>query len=410
MSSIVAKEPKTVPPRIAVVMVGDETSGAMEATCLLIEQVGREVDVEVVVFCDGALTERVRKLPVTLHQLGRNRPAIIRLASKWGRFRRAAAKAFNIGWVIERSIRLAILLVRTRRHVVHTGAGYAALATMLAGFVHRIVCICHWRAVGHDIMGMGAFGWLIRRRVSRILAISDAVRASLPPDWSRFTQIVFDAIDVGEVSRRAQDRRGELRKTIAIDAKAPLVAQVGVYAPHKGQHFTIQAVASIADRFTNVQAALFGYVANPLSADYLEEIQQLARSMGVADCCHFLCDVPSPGDLFGDADVAVVPTWGKGEGFGLVTVEAMACGIPVVAFDAGAASELIVDGETGLLVPDQDADAFASAIGELLADKNRARQMGIAGRKRAFELFDVSRLRRELVAVYWEMAAFPNAR
>jgi starch synthase len=81
-------------------------------------------------------------------------------------------------------------------------------------------------------------------------------------------------------------------------------------------------------------------------------------------------------------------------------LEAMLAGKPVVAARAGSAPELVVDGETGLLVPVDDSDALAEAVRSLLVDPARAEAMGRAGLARAHSEFSVARMAERTVAVY----------
>ena len=73
------------------------------------------------------------------------------------------------------------------------------------------------------------------------------------------------------------------------------------------------------------------------------------------------------------------------EGFGVVFVEAMAAGLPVVACRAAAVPEVVLDGQTGVLVPPRDPEALARALADLLRRPERARELGEAGRRRAAE-------------------------
>ncbi len=95
-----------------------------------------------------------------------------------------------------------------------------------------------------------------------------------------------------------------------------------------------------------------------------------------------------------DADIFCFPTYYEGESLPLVVIEAMACGRPVVASDWRSIDQLVDDGRTGLLVPPKDPFALADALAGLLADPERARSMGRAGRLRYEEAFTVERFRR----------------
>ncbi len=78
----------------------------------------------------------------------------------------------------------------------------------------------------------------------------------------------------------------------------------------------------------------------------------------------------------------------------------MAAGLPVVASAVGGIPEAVADGETGLLVPPNDPEALAGALGRLLADPELRRRLGAAGRRRAEALYDVPHFRREHLALY----------
>ncbi len=105
------------------------------------------------------------------------------------------------------------------------------------------------------------------------------------------------------------------------------------------------------------------------------------------------------------------------EPLGIVNLEAMACGAPVVASAVGGIPEVVVDGETGLLVPvslgpdgnpvdpARFASDFARRVNELLADPERARRMGEAGRRRAVEEFSWRAVAERTVALYERVAA-----
>ena len=105
-------------------------------------------------------------------------------------------------------------------------------------------------------------------------------------------------------------------------------------------------------------------------------------------------------ELYRRADLVVHPA--RWEGFGLAMLEAMLAGKPVVAARAGSAPELVVDGETGLLVPVDDPDALAEAVNSLLADRGQAEAMGDAGRRRADAEFSVAKMAERTEQLYVE--------
>lgn len=101
-------------------------------------------------------------------------------------------------------------------------------------------------------------------------------------------------------------------------------------------------------------------------------------------------------------DVLVVAS--LGESFGRTTIEAMAAGKPVVATRVGAAPEIVVDGETGFLVPLHDSETMADRIARILSNPEMAKRMGDTGRKRVEEIFEPRRYVSDIEAVFSSLA------
>ena len=123
-----------------------------------------------------------------------------------------------------------------------------------------------------------------------------------------------------------------------------------------------------------------------------------ARELGVGDAVEFLGRVSDQelGRLYRRASLFAMPS--RQEGFGLVYAEAMWCGAPCVGSTDDAAGDVIVDGETGLLVPYGRVDTIADAVADLLAHPERASAMGEAGRARARRAYSFERFRADLLA------------
>src|SRR3989440_148862 len=102
------------------------------------------------------------------------------------------------------------------------------------------------------------------------------------------------------------------------------------------------------------------------------------------------------------AEAAVVACPSRREGFGVTCLEAMAYGKPVVAGDVGGLRDLVVDGETGLLVPPRDPAALRAALGSLLGDRDRRLRLGAAARERARKHFSWGPIVSATLAAYGE--------
>ncbi|MCD6358090.1 MAG: glycosyltransferase family 4 protein [Thermoproteales archaeon] len=129
--------------------------------------------------------------------------------------------------------------------------------------------------------------------------------------------------------------------------------------------------------------------------------EALARRLAIEDRVMFLGSINEwelPG-VYRSADVVAVPSL-YGEAFGIVALEAMATGRPVVASRVGGLSELVIGGETGVLVPPGDPEALAEALRTLYEDEELRAQMGRRGRARILELYDWRVVIRHLEEVY----------
>ncbi len=118
--------------------------------------------------------------------------------------------------------------------------------------------------------------------------------------------------------------------------------------------------------------------------------ERLSRELGVFEDVRFLGKQEPIEEILSIADVFIMPS--GSETFGLAALEAMACGVPVVASNIGGLPELITDGETGFLCPLDDVSCFADRIRSLLDDESMHDNMGRAAREVAADRFDVNRI------------------
>lgn len=184
----------------------------------------------------------------------------------------------------------------------------------------------------------------------------------------------------------------------------PRVVTLSRLVPRKGVDTAVRALARMRVPAELVVAG--GPEAARLDDDAeVARLRALARAEGVADRVRFVGRVGPSGvpDLLRAADVVTcLPTY---EPFGLVPLEAMACGRPVVAARVGGLADTVVDGVTGLHVPPGDAGEAAAALDALLADPARAARMGRAGRARVCADYAWDRVAAATAEVYREVVA-----
>ncbi len=224
--------------------------------------------------------------------------------------------------------------------------------------------------------------------VAAIVAISDAVRefhvrAGLPEQ-----KLVTIHYGLDELPSAPS----ELTPAAAgIAPEAPLVLAVGRLIEQKDHATLLEAFARMRREHQDARLAILGW-------GRLEDAtRERVHALGLDDAV-LLPGRVEPSAWLARADVfAHTSRW---EGFGIVLLEAMLAGLPIVATRVSAIPEIVVDGTTGFLAASGDAAAIATALSALLADPERRRAFGDAGRRRARDEFSVARMTERTIAVY----------
>ena len=197
------------------------------------------------------------------------------------------------------------------------------------------------------------------------------------------TTVVSPGVDVDRFKPTTPDKRAEARRSFALPVDGRVVLSVSRLVPRKGMDTLIEAAARLAPLHPDVTVAIAG-----AGRDGARLARLVARSGAPVRLLGRVDDERLP-SLYGCADVFAMLcrnrwTGLEQEGFGIVFLEAAACGLPQVAGDSGGASEAVVDGETGFVVRrPEDSNAAASALARLLDDPDLRRAQGGAARHRA---------------------------
>ncbi len=241
---------------------------------------------------------------------------------------------------------------------------------------------------------LGPFRYVDRafaRPARRLIAISDAVRSFLERAGHDPAKLVTIHYGLDEPPAAPSD---PTPAEAGVPPDAPLVIAVGRLIAQKDHATLLRAFALVHAKLPQATLAILG--SGPLEA----ETRALAAELGLQDA------VVLPGrtdirDWLERADVfAHSSRW---EGFGIVLLEAMLAGLPVVATRVSAVPEVVVDGETGLLAEAGDHVGLAVHLEALLTDRERAAALGEAGRRRARAEFSVGRMAERTQALYDEV-------
>lgn len=230
------------------------------------------------------------------------------------------------------------------------------------------------------------------RRVSRVIAVSAAVADSVR------SESIFDAADIEVIHNgvdlaRFKPNVGGREHARPLFQAGPrntyLVGMAGHLAPIKGQDEFIRAAAVVASRREDVTFVVAGEDKSR-SGENRRRLERLIGELGLGGRVHlpgWVEDVPT---LLSALDLFVSPS--RSEPFGLSIIEAMACGVPVVATKSEGATEILEDGVTGLLVPLGDHEAMAEAICALLDDGRRRASLAARALEAVRDRFSLERM------------------
>jgi glycosyltransferase involved in cell wall biosynthesis len=231
------------------------------------------------------------------------------------------------------------------------------------------------------------------RMADRIYAVSRAVKTDFSTNMripSSKIDVMYNAIDLEKFA--PGDNKRDLHRELGVDLKTNLILAVAHARPEKGLEHLIEAVPSVLKWHPDTMFVFCG--GGPLEPD----LRALGERLGVSDNIRFLGVRDDINQIMEDSYVVVLPS--LAEAFGIVVLEAMAMRKPVVASRVGGIPEIVEHGSTGLLVPPADAGALASAVADLLRSPAEAESMGVAGRRRVEQNFDVNKRTLEEIEIY----------
>ncbi|MEM1143518.1 MAG: glycosyltransferase [Pseudomonadota bacterium] len=236
---------------------------------------------------------------------------------------------------------------------------------------------------------------LLARRTSRITAISRATAEALANnEYLRRERIgvIYNGITAPKV--RIEDVHA-VRSQLKIPLDAPLLGTIARFDPIKNHSMLLRAFARIVT--TQPQAHLLMVGDGPQR----EHTEALAADLGILNHVTFTGFKPEPMHFLAAMDLFLLPS--LSEGTSMTLLEAMALGKPCVVTDVGGNSEIVVDGETGLVTPSEDLDAYSSAIVELLGSTERRKKMAKASRERFERLYTCEQMAAQYAALYDEV-------
>ncbi len=236
---------------------------------------------------------------------------------------------------------------------------------------------------------------LLMRRFDHLIAVSCAtkgemVAAGIP--GSKIT-VIHNAIDTEEWSPLRATTH--LRAELGLDRASPVIGYVGRIMPEKDLDTWLHAAALVTEKYAGAQFILVGEGRNGTTPC---QLQQLATTLGLAERVMFLGYREDLLRVYATFDLLVLSS--LREGLPNCILEAMAMGLPVVTTDVAGTKELVIDGQTGFVVPQRDVHGLADAIIAVLDDGRHRLRMGQAGRQRVERDFSFAQRLRRVEELY----------
>ncbi len=284
---------------------------------------------------------------------------------------------------------LVRLFVRLRPDIVHLNSSKAGVLGRLAAAGARVplrVFTAHgWAFKATTGASAKVYLWAdraVRRLTTMVVCVSETeLRAGIAAGVCVAVRstVIPNAVEVGAAPRRARGSTEALR-----------IVSVGRLAEPKDFSTLVTAFARLPAGTARLRLVGDGPLRGPL------ELQ--IADLGLDGSLEFAGEVADVGPFLDEADVFVLSS--RSEGMPLSVLEAMAAGLPVIASDVGGLREVVVEGETGFLVPPGDPGALAARLASLAGDSDLLELLGDGGRRRAEEHFSLPRWRERHIDLY----------
>ncbi|MHB9131291.1 MAG: glycosyltransferase family 4 protein [Armatimonadota bacterium] len=356
-----------------------EISGAERSLLAMLDALDRDRWLPVVAAPEGSLLREVasrgvRTIPLALSPLTRPRTPGAYVAT---------ARALVAG---RREVKRLIGLVKPQ--LVHANSTPAMFYAMHATSLPLV-----WQV--RDLTPLGRWGALLYRRACRVAAISGAVREDLlcyAKDGGEKIVRLPPAVDTAHF--HPADDKAAVRVHLGLPCESPLIGMVAQFVPWKRHHLFLDALVQMADHpwHAVLAGADFGR-----DDAYIASLRDRLAQPPLAGRVSWLPWQPDPAMLLASLDCCILTS--QREPFGRVLIEAMACGVPVIAVEDGGARDIVIPGVTGLLTP-ADPSAIAEALASVIYDAELRIRLGRAARERALDSFSLSRQGADLSTLY----------
>ncbi len=285
--------------------------------------------------------------------------------------------------------RLAVLMRRHRTEIAILMRSQDIHLAALARLSRRAPHLVFYQQMQSGLAKRDPLHSWVHARIDRWLTLTARMR----DDVLRLTRIPPERVDVVPLGRDTTVfrpdvmSRGAARQSLHLPDRRLVVGMLGRLDRQKGQDDFLQAASRV---ITQHRRAIFLIMGDETRNEPGERnrLEGMIRDLGLAGAVRMLPGTEDVRPFLASLDLFVMPS--HAETYGLVLIEAMAMGLPVIATNAGGVPEIVRDGIDGLLVPPRDPDALAAAILRFAGDSRLRKRFGLSARARACDAFDAA--------------------
>ncbi|MDD5085646.1 MAG: glycosyltransferase [Candidatus Omnitrophica bacterium] len=286
--------------------------------------------------------------------------------------------------VLSAIVKLAYFIKKNNINAIHT---FRIVSDILGAFigracgVNKIICtkgsLSFWKNGFYKFLDRAAV-----RLATKVIAVSEAVRRDIVDNYKVADEklvVVYNGVNLNKFEVKADSPR--LLKDLGIDPESKRIGCIANLNPRKGHKYLLDAFPLVLKDVPDSVLILVG------DGELREELEGQAGRLNIKDRVVFLGKRKKAFNLMGIFNCLVLPS--ITEGLAITLLEAMASGVPIIGTAVGGIPEVIINGETGLLVPPKDKKALAEAIVVLLRDKPLAQRLASEARARVKDIFSL---------------------
>lgn len=300
----------------------------------------------------------------------------------------------EFGFKVWRAVYRAIKLIKKEKiDLIHAQTRVTSVVASISGKICKIPFVT--TAHGFYRPRIGRFLFPCWGRFA--IAISEPVYDHLVNDFyidPEKVRLIYNGTDFVRFSKSIKkDDRVAFKDKNNIPHDLPVIGTVSRLSPVKGHEYLLEAFYRILKK-RKVILLLVG------DGPKAEELKDMIQGYKMSEFVRMIPSMESPEVALSVMDLFVLPS--LQEGLSLSILEAQASGKPVIATSVGGISQIILDGQTGMLVPPQDVDSLVEKIEFLISNKEQADKIGKAGKERVRKKFNIERMINEVEGVYFE--------